>query len=101
MRTVAVHLKIGHSHVVSHTSAGWLHGLPMLRPKDTNVHITRRGVGGSRTRHGVKHHLAEHAAHQVVDIGGVPTLDLARTAVDIGREHGYLDRKSTRLNSSH
>src|SRR3546814_13483997 len=57
LRTVAVHLKFGHSHVVSHTPAGLPHGMPMLRPQATNVHIPRRGLGGSRTRHGVTHTL--------------------------------------------
>lgn len=89
-RTLAAHLAMTQAHVVSHTSAGLLLGLSMLRPPDDLVHITRPGVTGSRTEHGVKHHLAGFTGDQVVEIDGVPALDLARTAVDIGREHGYL-----------
>lgn len=89
-RVLAAHLSMNQPHALSHTSAGLLHGLQMLSPRDDLVHITRPGVTGSRTEHGVKHHRARFTGDQVVDVGGVPTLDLARTAVDIGREHGYL-----------
>ncbi|KRF20879.1 hypothetical protein ASG90_00140 [Nocardioides sp. Soil797] len=89
-RALAAHLAMTRPHALSHTSAGLVHGIDMLRPGDDLVHITRPGVTGSRTEHGVKHHLAHFTQDQVVDVGGVPTLDLARTAVDIGREHGYL-----------
>lgn len=90
LRVLAAHLLITGEHVVSHTSAGLLHGLPMLDTRDATIHVTRPGVTGSRTEHGVKHHLAPFIPGQVVQVSGVPTLDLPRTAVDIGREHGYL-----------
>ncbi|KQZ66766.1 type IV toxin-antitoxin system AbiEi family antitoxin domain-containing protein [Nocardioides sp. Root151] len=89
LRVLAAHLTMNRPHAVSHRSAGLLHGLPMLEVDDTLVHVTRPGVTGSRTEHGVKHHLAHFAPDQVVDLNGVHVLDLARTAVDIGREHGY------------
>lgn len=75
-------------HVISHDSAALLHGLPILEATPPLVHITRFGVQGSRTRHGVKHHLAPFESKQIVFIDGLPVLDLARTAVDICREHG-------------
>ena len=39
-------------------------------------------------RIGVKHHLARFAQDQVVEVDDLRLLDLARTAVDIAREHG-------------
>src|SRR5699024_10652586 len=64
--------------------------LPTLDPRDGLTHISRPGVTGSRTEHGVKHHHAAYLISQVIHRGGIPTLDLARTVVDIGREHGHL-----------
>jgi hypothetical protein len=52
------------------------------------VHITRPGFTAAWTEHGVKHHLARFNEEQVVRVDGLPALDLARTAVDIAREHG-------------
>ena len=75
-------------HVMSHHSAGLEHGLDLLVPKPFLVHVTRPGVCGSRTEHGVKHHKAPHKPEQVVEVNGRKVLDLARTAVDIAREEG-------------
>ena len=75
-------------HVMSHDSAALAHGLPILAARPELVHITRFGVVGSRTKHGVKHHRAPHRSDELVEIEGIWTLDRARTAVDIAREHG-------------
>jgi hypothetical protein len=75
-------------HVMSHDSAALAHGLPILAALPELVHITRFGVVGSRTKHGVKHHRAPHRPEELVEIDGIWTLDRARTAVDIAREHG-------------
>src|SRR3954449_11776586 len=77
--------------VASHTSAAVLLGMP-LRPRWRElVHVTRPGVTGSRTENGVKHHLAGFDEHDVLDLRGRRVFGLARTAVDIGREHGFED----------
>lgn len=76
-------------HVFSHDSAALLHGLPLLRPQHAAVHVTQRHLRGSRTKGGVRHHGARYAAHQVVEVEGLRTLDRPRTVVDITREHGY------------
>lgn len=75
-------------HVISHDSAALLHGMPVLEATPRLVHITRFGVQGSRTRHGVKHHRAPFKPEQIVFVDGLPVLDVPRTAVDICREHG-------------
>jgi len=75
-------------HLMSHHSAGLEHGLDLLLPEPQLVHVTRPGVCGSRTEHGVKHHKAPYRPEQVVEVEGRRVLDLARTAVDIAREEG-------------
>ena len=64
----------------------------MTRPRWRDlVHVTRPGVTGSRTENGVKHHLAGYDERDVTSASGLRTTDLARTAVDIAREHGFED----------
>lgn len=74
--------------VLSHDSSAHELQLEMLRPTDPHVHITRPGFTSAWTRYGVKHHYARFRPHQLVKLDGFPVLDMARTAVDIGREHG-------------
>jgi hypothetical protein len=89
-RARAAHLEMRAAHVLSHESAARELGLAILQPDAELVHVTRRGVRGGRTEHGVKHHRASYLQQQVVQVEGVPVLDAARTAVDIAREHGYV-----------
>lgn len=88
LRAVAASRNMFVPHVLSHDSAALLHGMPILRAEPEIVHVTRFGALGSRTEHGVKHHLAPHVPEQLVEIDGLWVLDRARTAVDIAREHG-------------
>ena len=74
--------------VASHDSSAHEHGLEILNPPDPHVHITRPGSTNAWTEYGVKHHLARFRLDQVSMIDGLDVLDLARTAVDIAREHG-------------
>ena len=74
--------------MLSHDSAGHEHELDLLQPPEPHVHITRPGFTNAWTEYGVKHHLARFREDQVVRVNGLPLLDLARTAVDIAREHG-------------
>lgn len=74
--------------VLSHDSACHLLGLPVLRAERPLVHLTRPGWTNAWTEYGIRHHLAGFEQHQVVEVDGVRALDLARTAVDMAREHG-------------
>ena len=74
--------------VASHDWAALEHGLDLLDSPRRMPHVTRFGVLGSRTEHGVKHHLAGFDADQVVRVGPFAVLDVARTVADIAREHG-------------
>ncbi len=84
----AAHLTMQREHAMSHDSAGRAHRLSLLRPAKPMPHITRPGVGGSRTEHGVKHHLGQGLPWVRSIAAGLPVTPLARTAVDIAREHG-------------
>lgn len=85
----AAHLSVRVDHVLSHDSAARAWDLPFLRPDAPLVHITRPGVGGSRTDHGIKHHLARTIEGPFL-ASQLPVTGLARTALDIAREHGRL-----------
>jgi hypothetical protein len=87
----AVNLTAQRPAVVSHTDAAALHGFP-TRPWWLELHhLTRPGVLGSRTEAGVKHHRALLRDQDVVVVAGLRTTSLARTGVDVAREHGFED----------
>jgi Transcriptional regulator, AbiEi antitoxin len=88
LRTRAALLTMRRSWVISHDSAGHEHELELLLPPDPHVHITRPGWPKAWTEYGVKHHLAPFRDEQVMHVNGLRALDIARTAVDIAREHG-------------
>jgi hypothetical protein len=89
LRDLAVHLTMSTAHVMSHDSAARALEIPMLRPKAELSHVTRHGVGGSRTERGVKHHLTRLGLLGTVDLAGMTVTGPARTAVDLAREHGH------------
>lgn len=74
--------------VLSHDSAAHELGLELLRPAQPHVHITRPGFTSAWTRYGVKHHYARFRPSQLLEVDGFAVLDMARTAIDLGREHG-------------
>jgi hypothetical protein len=90
LRDRAAHLIMRQDHLMSHDSAARAHGLAFLRPATELSHVTRFGVGGTRTEHGVKHHMTRLGLLNTATIAGMPVTGLARTAVDIGREHGWV-----------
>lgn len=84
----AAHLVMQTEHAMSHDSAARALAIPMLRPRQALVHITREGVRGSRTEGGVKHHLTRIELGTTVDVAGMTVTGRARTALDLAREHG-------------
>lgn len=89
LRDRAVHLTMTTQHLMSHDSAARAQGIAMLHPRHQLSHVTREGVGGSRTERGVKHHLTRLGLLNTVELEGMTVTGPARTAVDLGREHGY------------
>ena len=82
-RVLAPILAIGGRTMASHSSAAALHGLPGFGRGTPEISVSRRG---DRRRSGVIVHTStdlERCTRVVVD--GVPTTDVARTLLDIGR----------------
>jgi len=88
LRAIAAGMAARRGWVLSHDSACHVLGMPVLRREAQLVHLTRPGWTNAWTENGVKHHLAAFEQHQVLEVDGVRTLDAARTAVDVAREHG-------------
>ena len=86
----AASLRMRHPHVMSHHSSAYPLELPVLREREPTSHLTRPGLVGTHRRDGIAQHLAPYPLEQLRHVGGMPMLGLARTALDIAREHGYL-----------
>ena len=89
LRDLAAHLTMVRPHLMSHDSAARALRLATLRPAQDLVHVTRFGVGGSRTEEGVKHHLTRVGLLDNLVIDGMRVTGLSRTALDVAREHGF------------
>ncbi|MDN4162402.1 type IV toxin-antitoxin system AbiEi family antitoxin domain-containing protein [Nocardioides abyssi] len=91
----AVALTTRIQHVRSHDSAAVVWGLAVPLPARPVAHVTvpvpaiaRSRPQRCRSRHDVKHHLAPYGmADRPAVVDGAPVLGLARTAVDMAREH--------------
>lgn len=90
LRVRAARLVLQTPHVLSHDSAALIHGMGVPDATRALVHVTRRKVHGDAVRAGVKHHLAPYLDDQVQLVDGLPVLDVARTALDLAREHGLV-----------
>ena len=88
MRARAAVLTLQRAWVMSHDSAALELGIPLLRPQESLVHVTRPGYSTAWTRYGVAHHYARFLPGQVTVVGGRRVLDVARTVVDLARQHG-------------
>ena len=86
----AAHLLMTRPHLISHDSAARAWRLPHLRAREPLVHVTRFGLTGSRTHEGVKHHLTRLGLLRAEMLDGMRATGLARTALDLAREHGYV-----------
>ena len=73
---------------LSHDSAARFHRLPLVLLRSELTHVTRADVQGSRTEHGVKHHRGALPSSGRAILEGLPVTGLARTALDVAREHG-------------
>lgn len=85
----AVHMTTSRAHAFSHDSAALLHGLPLIRPQDSDIHLTRPNVRASSCRDGLHQHGARVILPELGTVEGLPVLSRARTVADIARLHGY------------
>jgi hypothetical protein len=90
MRVRAAQLTLRSTFVFSHDSSALAHDLGVPDSARALVHVTRPKVHGDRVRAGVKHHLAPYSPDQVTTAADLPVLDVARTAIDMAREHGEM-----------
>ena len=84
----AADLMIRVPHLLSHDSAARALDIPFLNPELELTHITREGVGGTRTEHGICHHLTRLGLLNTLQVGTMTTTGYARTAIDLARLHG-------------
>lgn len=75
--------------VLSHDSAARALKIDMLGVELPGSHLTHRGVRGSRTTAGITRHR-DLLPLCIEEVDGVLVTSYARTAIDIGRLHGYL-----------
>lgn len=88
LRDRAASLSMSRPHLMSHDSAARAWGLPLLQPRHDFVHVTREGLLGTRTEAGVKHHLTRLGMLNTSMTHGMRVTGIARTALDLAREHG-------------
>jgi hypothetical protein len=82
----AVRLTLEAPAVLSHQSAGVIHGLEMLDADLSTVHVTRGDTSGARQEAGVHHHVAEIPDEHLLErTDALDVTTVARTAVDIAR----------------
>ncbi|HEX6874188.1 MAG TPA: type IV toxin-antitoxin system AbiEi family antitoxin domain-containing protein [Nocardioidaceae bacterium] len=77
--------------VISHESAAVEHGLALLLPDLSEMHVTRSDTAGSRREAGVHHHSAGLPGSHVVEVAGRLMTSLARTGIDVARTSGRLE----------
>ena len=89
VRARAALLRVKDGAFASHLTAAAVHGLAVLDPDLTTVHLTRVGLASSRTEAGVHHHVARVPPGHVIAVGGIPVTDVAWTVVDTARESSF------------
>jgi len=75
----------GDRSVLSHASAGVVHGLPVRESELTLVHLTRPAGGHGRVGSCVHVHYAPLSDPEIVQINGHRVTSLERTAADLAR----------------
>lgn len=92
LRARAAVRRLDRAWVASHDTSALIMGMPLIRPRESLVHVTRPGYRAAWTRAGITRHYARFSPASVqTDATGVRHLGMARTVVDLGRQHGELD----------
>jgi hypothetical protein len=82
-------LRVADGAFASHLTAAAVHGLDVLDPDFTIVHLTRTGLASSRTEAGVHHHVARVPPGRVITVDGIRATDVAWTVIDTARESTF------------
>lgn len=92
MRVRALGLVLTAPAVLSHQCAAQEHGLELLDPDLTLLHVTRPEAAGTREEAGVKHLSAELPdGHVIPRPDGLHLTSVARTAIDVARDTDRLE----------
>lgn len=75
--------------VVSHHTAAALHGLPLVRARTAQAHLTVDRPNGGRIHGHARLHSTPRDTLSAVDIDGIPVTGVARTLVDLSRTAGF------------
>lgn len=89
-RTLGAHACLGGTHVLSHTSAALVAGLP-LRTPPTHVHVTQPWRPRSAIADDVVRHVRPLPPEHVSTLRGIPATTLARTLADCATALPALD----------
>ena len=73
----------------SHFTSAVLHGIALLEPDFSLVHVTRDDSGSARTEGGVRHHVASLPPGQLTKIDELLATGAARTVIDFARESTF------------
>ena len=84
LQVAAARLVSGVDLVATRDTAALVHGLPLLGPRPTRLHLAERKPARPR-HHGTSTTLR---SDEVTTVRGVPVTSLARTAVDVARHRG-------------
>jgi hypothetical protein len=79
---------LGAGAILSHASAGLLHGMPVPRSALDKVTITRMSAGGGHVHHQLHEYKAALRDLDIVEISGLLVTSATRTAVDLARTTG-------------
>lgn len=85
----AVMTRVDPTNVLSHQSAGVLHGLPVQRDDLGVVAMTRRTAGHARAGATLRVHGSPLSDAEVTSVDGLVVTSLARTAFDLARTLEY------------
>lgn len=77
--------------IVSHWSAAAVHGLPIVGPWPSKVHVSIGRVSGGRSRRDVVKHALVVGDADIVEIDGILVTSIARTILDLAV---YADRRT-------
>lgn len=89
-RTLGAHACLGGTHVLSHTSAALVAGLPLLTPP-TRAHVTQPWRPRSAIADDVVRHVRPLPPGHVTTLRGIPATSLARTLADCATALPALD----------
>jgi hypothetical protein len=85
-RLLAPLLAVGRPAVASHLSAAALHGIPGFGRGVPEISVPRRGE--RRRRDLIVHSSTDLDRCSTIRVGGIPTTDVSRTLLDVGRRVG-------------